>query len=70
MPILIHGDAAVAAQGCYDGANGAARWIQNRGTIHIVVNNQIGFPPISMVVQYLLHRCCENHVNDFTRQRG
>ena len=45
MPILIHGDAAIAAQGVmYEVIQMAQlKGYQNGGTIHIVVNNQVGF---------------------------
>ena len=45
LPVLLHGDAAFAGQGvaaeCF-GLSGLKKVI-NGGTIHIIVNNQIGF---------------------------
>ena len=45
LPILVHGDAAVAAQGVVYEVVQMAKLdgYENAGTIHIVVNNQIGF---------------------------
>jgi 2-oxoglutarate dehydrogenase E1 component len=45
-PVIIHGDAAIAGQGVvYEtGADGPPEALQpTGGTIHVVVNNQVGF---------------------------
>ena len=45
MPIIVHGDAAIAGQGiAYEIAQmSRLKGYSTGGTIHIVVNNQIGF---------------------------
>ena len=45
LPILVHGDAAIAGQGlAYEIVQMAAlKGYSTGGTIHIIVNNQIGF---------------------------
>ena len=44
LPIIVHGDAAIAGQGAYEIAQmSRLKGYSTGGTIHIVVNNQIGF---------------------------
>jgi 2-oxoglutarate dehydrogenase E1 component len=48
MPLLIHGDAAIAGQGIVQETInlGALRGYGTGGTLHVVVNNQIGFTTV------------------------
>ena len=45
VPILIHGDAAFSGQGGSHGntSNVADQRLRGGGSIHVIVNNQIGF---------------------------
>ena len=51
MPVLIHGDASFPAQGAVAETFNLSRLSQytTRGTIHIVINNQIGFTTSSIM---------------------
>ena len=74
LPVLLHGDAAFAGQGMVAETLNLAQLPGYRtgGTIHVVVNNQIGFttPPSKGRVVGLLDRRREDHPGpDLPRQR-
>ncbi len=70
LPIIVHGDAAIAGQGlAYEIVQMARlKGYSTGGTIHIVVNNQIGFTTnyLDARFEYLLYGCWKS--NTFTNR--
>ncbi|BBM89221.1 2-oxoglutarate dehydrogenase E1 component [Spirochaetota bacterium] len=66
VPILIHGDAAVAGQGVvYELANmSQLPGYNNGGTIHVVIDNQVGFTATSRETRSSLFATDIAHVTD------